>query len=65
MWIISYRSLSARVSDAKVWLFADYPETPYESSPPTFRRRDLEDILDDFENHLVSEEYCRVLAHVH
>lgn len=37
---------------------------PYESSTPTVRHNDLDDILDDFKSHMVLEKYRKGLAHV-
>lgn len=38
------------------------PRPPYDSAPPDVRHKDFGVILDDFENHLVPEEYHRVSA---
>lgn len=50
MWVSSGVSLYVRASDALVYLFVDYFETPQESAPPTVQHKDLDVILEDFKS---------------
>lgn len=61
MWVISYASLIPKWSMLQFDYMLTIPRAPYEVAPLGFRRRDLQAILDDFESHLVLEEYFREL----
>lgn len=57
--------VSARARDASVVDLQIILRHPSEFVPPTICHINLYEILEDFDNHLVSYDYCRVLAPIH
>lgn len=62
MWDESDVQVSTGVMHASVWILQIVMRSPFVFSPNNIVRRHLDDILADYESHLVPEEYKSMLA---